>query len=274
MKQPLLGQKIQEWRKAKGLTQEELVERCNLNVRTIQRIEAGEVTPRSYTIKSILEVLEVKPDEVQAVEESTEVLKNTKKGSFSSWLRLSIISGIFYLILSMIESLTDIQLLIENKSYDQISFFWYLTLKMGILILFLFFNISFFKLAEVFGNLLMKVMTVILVLATCLFLIEDIIVFFLQIDSIFSLILRSLISGIIYILFGASFLNQYKQNGSTHIVAGTVGLVTGICFMTVVFAVPGLLLLTIFELVLIVLLYQEFQKASVPRQAFGTDVLV
>lgn len=38
MKQPELGKKISELRKAKGLTQEELVEKCNLNVRTIQRI--------------------------------------------------------------------------------------------------------------------------------------------------------------------------------------------------------------------------------------------
>jgi transcriptional regulator with XRE-family HTH domain len=58
MKQPELGKKISELRKAKGLTQEELVEKCNIGVRTIQRIEAGEVTPRSYTIKTILAALE------------------------------------------------------------------------------------------------------------------------------------------------------------------------------------------------------------------------
>ena len=57
MKQPALGKRISELRKEKGLTQEELVEQCNINVRTIQRIEAGEVNPRSYTIKTILEVL-------------------------------------------------------------------------------------------------------------------------------------------------------------------------------------------------------------------------
>jgi transcriptional regulator with XRE-family HTH domain len=57
MKQPELGKRISELRKGKGLTQEELVEQCNINVRTIQRIEAGEVNPRSYTVKIILEVL-------------------------------------------------------------------------------------------------------------------------------------------------------------------------------------------------------------------------
>ena len=58
MKQPNLGEKIAELRKAKGYTQEELVEKCNLNVRTLQRIEAGDVTPRSYTIKLIFEALD------------------------------------------------------------------------------------------------------------------------------------------------------------------------------------------------------------------------
>ena len=58
MNQPQLGKKIAELRKAKGLTQEELVKLCKLNVRTLQRIESGEVTPRSYTIKIIFTALE------------------------------------------------------------------------------------------------------------------------------------------------------------------------------------------------------------------------
>jgi transcriptional regulator with XRE-family HTH domain len=58
MKQPELGRKISELRKAKGLTQEELVEKCNIGVRTIQRIEAGEVTPRIYTVKTIFAALD------------------------------------------------------------------------------------------------------------------------------------------------------------------------------------------------------------------------
>jgi transcriptional regulator with XRE-family HTH domain len=58
MKQPELGKKISELRKAKGLTQEELVEKCNLSVRTLIRIEVGEVMPRSYTIKTIFYALD------------------------------------------------------------------------------------------------------------------------------------------------------------------------------------------------------------------------
>jgi len=60
MKQPELGKKIAELRKAKGYTQEELVDKCNLSVRTLQRIESGEVVPRSHTIRVIFAALDYK----------------------------------------------------------------------------------------------------------------------------------------------------------------------------------------------------------------------
>lgn len=58
IQQPELGKKIADLRKAKGLTQEELVEKCNINVRTLQRIESGEAIPRTYTLRLIFEALE------------------------------------------------------------------------------------------------------------------------------------------------------------------------------------------------------------------------
>ena len=60
MKQPELGRKIADLRKAKGYTQEELVDKCNLSVRTLQRIESGEVVPRSHTIRVIFAALDYK----------------------------------------------------------------------------------------------------------------------------------------------------------------------------------------------------------------------
>jgi transcriptional regulator with XRE-family HTH domain len=58
MNQPELGRKIAELRKSKGLTQEDLVSKCNLTVRTLQRIESGVVTPRSYTIRMLFTALD------------------------------------------------------------------------------------------------------------------------------------------------------------------------------------------------------------------------
>ncbi|HLO58766.1 MAG TPA: helix-turn-helix domain-containing protein [Bacteroidales bacterium] len=58
MKQPDLGRKISELRLAKGMTQGQLAGKCNVSLRTIQRIESAEVTPRSYTIRLIFETLD------------------------------------------------------------------------------------------------------------------------------------------------------------------------------------------------------------------------
>lgn len=53
------GKLIKELRLKKGMTQEELAEKTDLSIRTIQRIEKGEVDPRAYTHQIIAEVLEV-----------------------------------------------------------------------------------------------------------------------------------------------------------------------------------------------------------------------
>ncbi len=58
MKQPELGKKILELREAKNLTQKELAESCHIDIRTVQRIESGEVTPRPSTLKLIAELFE------------------------------------------------------------------------------------------------------------------------------------------------------------------------------------------------------------------------
>ena len=58
MNQPDLGLKVTELRQQKGLTQEQLAERCEVSARTIQRIESGEVDPRAYTLHCLGTVLE------------------------------------------------------------------------------------------------------------------------------------------------------------------------------------------------------------------------
>ncbi len=58
MNQPELGLKITELRQQKGFTQEKLAEYCDVSTRTIQRIEGGEVEPRSFTRNSLSNILE------------------------------------------------------------------------------------------------------------------------------------------------------------------------------------------------------------------------
>lgn len=53
---------IRSGRLAKGLTQLELAELTNISLRSIQRIEKGEVTPRSYTVKTLAQQLDIELD--------------------------------------------------------------------------------------------------------------------------------------------------------------------------------------------------------------------
>jgi uncharacterized Tic20 family protein len=64
MEKTAIAKKIIHFRKLKGITQETLAEVTGLNVRTIQRIESGEVDPRLYTLKSIAEALGVNLEEL------------------------------------------------------------------------------------------------------------------------------------------------------------------------------------------------------------------
>lgn len=57
MEQPTLGLKITELRNAEGITQKELAEQCKVDIRTIQRIESGEVVPRMYTLNLLSQAL-------------------------------------------------------------------------------------------------------------------------------------------------------------------------------------------------------------------------
>ena len=112
MKQPQLGDYIANLRKEQGLTQEELVELCNINVRTIQRIEAGDVTPRNYTIKNILQALGSSYDEItqelhekpKAEQAPENMLKNPKNGL---WIA---IAGMAYVLTSLPLTMIDLSL--------------------------------------------------------------------------------------------------------------------------------------------------------------------
>jgi len=58
MKQPELGNTVTNLRKQKGLTQEELALRCGINIKSVEGIENGSVTPRSATIKLLADELD------------------------------------------------------------------------------------------------------------------------------------------------------------------------------------------------------------------------
>ncbi|BBE17583.1 hypothetical protein AQPE_1739 [Aquipluma nitroreducens] len=88
----VIGKKICEVRKLKGLTQEELAELSKVNIRTIQRVENDENIHRGKTLSSICEVLEIDQEDLQKVE------NEEKKKSYLN----KVIEGIFLVILNIV----------------------------------------------------------------------------------------------------------------------------------------------------------------------------
>src|SRR5215510_10617155 len=86
MNQPDLGLKITELRQQKGLTQEKLAEYCDVSTRTIQRIESGDVEPRSFTRNSLSNILDFDLGK-----------ENTNNQSF--WLALIHLSSVFCFVI-------------------------------------------------------------------------------------------------------------------------------------------------------------------------------
>lgn len=100
MEQPLLGNKISELRKQKGMTQAELAEISKVNLRTVQRIELGQVMPRSHTVKLIFKSLGVEYFEAYTKLDAIhnkKAPKKTKKKLF----RISIASVLFLVFMGI-----------------------------------------------------------------------------------------------------------------------------------------------------------------------------
>jgi transcriptional regulator with XRE-family HTH domain len=70
---------VKEARLAKGYTQKELADLSNISVRSIQRIENGEILPRSYTLKALCEILGVPFETMQKTETAPKVSSHVNK---------------------------------------------------------------------------------------------------------------------------------------------------------------------------------------------------
>ena len=94
------GQQIKEARLRKGMTQQELADATKINIRTIQRIESGEVIARAYSLKMIASVLEIEPHLLINDQESETNEKEVKVNKL--WLAFLHLSGFLLLPTVMI----------------------------------------------------------------------------------------------------------------------------------------------------------------------------
>lgn len=82
---------VQHLREEKKLTQTQLAEKSGLSLRTIQRIEAGNI-PKGFTLKALATALEIDPEKLIPVKEITKI-DRVKVINFSSLVGLIIPFG-------------------------------------------------------------------------------------------------------------------------------------------------------------------------------------
>ena len=276
MKQPLLGKKITELRKQKGLTQEELVKRCNVTVRTIQRIESGETTPRIYTIKTILNALGLDYEKVferEYNEGKFDKILRFFPSNLKEVLNVSFIAGIVYFVLGFVEmgyyatSFFDLDsqtnwsnLPIKNYgSYSDNGI--YIFIKIISIISFSLLMRGFVLVGSYYKNYLVELMAFVMIIMHIIFEISDIVSINFENSLVeFIMISKAVTFGVIMIFFGVGLLRLKSHLGNLPKITGVLEIITGVCFATVFLSVFGLIFLTPLELLELLLLYKVATK--------------
>ncbi len=116
MKQQTLKENLVYQRKLKGFTQDELSERTTVGVRTIQRIEKGEVQPHLQTVKLLAVGLDVEVEDLIVLDNPNEEVVKRK------WMLLFHGTPFIGLIIPFANVLIPLFLWIskaeDNKIYD------------------------------------------------------------------------------------------------------------------------------------------------------------
>lgn len=116
MKRPTLKENLLYQRKLKGYTQDELADRTTVGVRTIQRIEKGEVHPHLQTIKLLAVGLDIEVDDLIVLDDPKEEPIDKK------WMLFLHASPFFGLIIPFANVLFPLFIWInkadDNKIYD------------------------------------------------------------------------------------------------------------------------------------------------------------
>lgn len=253
--QPTLGELLVELRKKKGWTQEELVEACNVSVRTIQRIESGEVTPRTSTIKLLLEALDYDPDEWKEFAEREEsnsspfkLFKNMlalnlpedqlKKSFHDAW-----IAGIIYLLFFILDTAMEF-ILLENRQFlDQAIYLSIKVVTMGTLLLFM---RGFISLATLLDNQLLKIASYLSLSISFLWYCSDIaLMFFYPQSEEFEGVLGAgfiIFSGATAVFYGVGLRRLQDAVGKSAKYAGIVEIILGLCLMTIILSPVALVI--------------------------------
>ncbi len=276
MTQPELGKKIAEIRKQKGFTQEELVEKCNVTVRTLQRIEAGDVLPRSSTLRLLIEAMDYDWNSFSG----EHAMENEPAGISTSanWfgrffgsagspstqslhmqLQWAWIAGILYFILGFPEALMEFKII--SADFFPWGVGGYVVIKVLVIVSFTFMIRGFILMGQRQKNTLLTLSSWIFLFVLVMDYSMDI--FSILYESDFAeevLIGKALMYGFTAIFFGIALTRIEQPIGLSARLAGILEILIGISFLTVILFMVGMFLMIPAELQEIYILFKYGEK--------------
>lgn len=258
MKQPELGIKINEIRNQRSITQKALSESCNIDIRTIQRIESGDVTPRISTLKLIANALSCDMSILNGDNQ-----ENSNYISHKVLLALFVL-GIIYFISWVLFSpiIPQNNFLLSINLY--IAIIYTIT---GVL-----FYFGFYNLGNYHKNMILKISSIVIMVCIPVFLIT------LLISSKYGFAghlnqLTVLLMGINSVVFGISLFKIKSQLMNLYKITGVLQILIAPFFIIPlsITNIIGFWLSIPFILLLLTIVYLEFKEAK--NQNLSTEMV-
>lgn len=256
MIQPILGTRIAELRSQKGITQKELADACNIDIRTIQRIEGGQVLPRMYTIRLLAAALGV---DINYFNGDNAPAENTQTARL---LKLPFIAGLVFSLNAIPVVLNIITLAPDSILKNVFTVIHIVSC--------LFFFRGFYLLGKQNQNQVMAVAALLSMILIPLLNMINLMQGILFFDGINTAVIF-IVTCVNALLFGMSLLgeaNKRVPRNNLYRVAGYITLVQSALFLTgnFIFAGAGLLISIGCNFVLTFIMYKESHSAQMPEE--------
>lgn len=248
MKQPELGRKIFEIRNKKGITQKELADSCNVDIRTIQRIESGEVVPRMSTLKLLSDILDIESFS------DNEIEQRPVDVFIGNILLVTLIAG----IIGLINWLIFVTIIVpQNNINTPMGLMFVIVYVVGGVL----YNYGFYELGKFQGNRIIQITSLVGMITIPSFYI----IFFIQqsIQILYLDRINMIITVINAIFFGIGLIKSRSQFTVLYRIAGILSIIISPFFLLPVRSVNiiGSWLAISSSISLLAIVYYEYRES-------------
>lgn len=180
-----------------------------------------------------------------------------------SLFSLAWISGLVYIAIGSLEGLADYHRIAQDEWLFGVT--GYRLIKLTALVSYLLFMAGYVRLGIRYDNSLLKVAAIFCILVTTLFICYDLVLIDHEVfERSMILVASAISSGLMSVVLGIAIKNLSRPVGDLATIAALIEIVAGACLITVILALPGLILLFAAQIVEVIILYRVAQQVN-PR---------